>query len=636
MIPEIGHFALILSLCLAVTQTVVPAAGVLWRRQTWMAAAKTTAVIQFVFLTIAFACLTATFVNDDFSVAYVASNSNTAMPLLYKVSGVWGAHEGSLLLWVLMLAVWQAAVALFSRQMPPAMTARVLSVLGGISVGFLSFLLFTSNPFARLSPSPLQGSELNPLLQDPGLAFHPPMLYMGYVGFSVAFAFTIAALLAGKMDSAWARWTRPWTNAAWLFLTLGIALGSWWAYYELGWGGWWFWDPVENVSFMPWLAGTALLHSLAATEARGVFRKWTALMALLTFSLSLLGAFIVRSGLLTSVHAFANDPVRGLYLLVILALVTGGGLLLFSWRANALRPATASRLVSRESGILLNNLFLNTALFAVLIGTLYPLFLDAINGEKISVGVPYFNAVFVPLAAPLAAVAGLGAYARWKKDTATRLLQRLSPVAVFAVIAGAALPLLMPHYDIRAAAGLTLAIWTAAVSLRHLADYVFTAQGKIARPPLSFLGMIVAHLGLAVFVAGATQASVYGQEKNVQMAVGEAVTMSGYRFEFFPVRQAQVENYQAQIGDIRVSQDGREIAVLHPEKRLYASQPQPLTEAGIEDGVWRDLYVALGEPLENDAWSVRLQIKPLVRWVWGGAALMALGAALAAAGRWRR
>ena len=630
MIPEFGQLALILALCLAAAQVCVPALGVAMRRPLWMHQASLLALLQFGFLALSFACLVFAFVADDFSVSYVAHNSNTQTPLIYKISGVWGAHEGSLLLWVLMLAGWSAAVALLSRRISTPMKAKILAMLGVISIGFLLFTILTSNPFERLLPAPQEGRELNPLLQDFGLAIHPPMLYMGYVGFSVAYAFTIAALISGKMDTAWARWARQWATAAWVFLTLGIALGSWWAYYELGWGGWWFWDPVENASFMPWIAGTALIHSLAVTESRGAFRAWTAFLALMTFSLSLLGAFIVRSGILTSVHAFANDPARGMFILIFLALVVGSSLLLYAVRAPMLRKLSQAQPISREGGIFLNNLLLSAALVCVLLGTLYPLLLEVAGGEKISVGPPYFNLVFIPLTAPLAVLVGLGALARWKRDSLSRLARELWKLAVFALVVGASLPLLFGAYHLGAALGLILALWVTATSLRVLFPYMQKRQF----PALGVVGMALGHLGLACFIAGVSMVSSYGVEKDIKMAVGDTHTINGYAFQFAaPVQRLQVANYTAERGEIRVSRGGALVAVLHPEKRHYVSQQQPMTEAAIAAGIWRDLFVSLGEPLGGNAWSVRLQVKPLMRWVWTGALLMALGGIAAILGR---
>ena len=627
MTAELGQLAVALALCLALLQAGMPLLGVAFGKHSWMACAGYLARGQFVFLLAALVMLAVLFARHDFSVMYVAQNSNTALPLQYRLSAVWGGHEGSMLLWVFMLALWTCAVAVFSQKMPDVMRARVIGVLGLISAGFLAFTLFTSSPFARVFPAPPEGRDLNPLLQDPGLIFHPPMLYMGYVGFSVAFAFAVAALLAGKMDSAWARWARPWTLAAWIFLTLGITLGSWWAYYELGWGGWWFWDPVENASFMPWLAGTALLHSLAATEARGVFKPWTALLAILTFSLCLFGAFLVRSGVLTSVHSFATDPARGAVILALTAFAVVGALLLYARRAQALAGAGRFAPLSRETGILLNNIFLTAAAFAVLLGTVYPLILDALGAGKISVGPPYFNAVFAPLASMAAALAALGALSRWKADSFSRAAKYLSPAFAAAVVVGLSLPLLADgDYSYGAAAGLTLSCWILFGTLR-------VALGGRGRSG-GFWGMIIAHAGVAVFVAGVTLVSVYESEQDAKMVFGEGVEMGGMVFTLESVRESRASNYLAEIGLIRVEQGGEEVAVLHPEKRIYFARPEnAMTEAGIAAKVYGDIYASLGEPLSESSWSARLQVKPFIRFIWGGAVLMALGGLLAAADR---
>jgi cytochrome c-type biogenesis protein CcmF len=516
MIPEIGHFALVLALCVAIVQTVLPIAGAARGDAGWMAAARPAARAQLLCVAVAYGCLTYAFIVHDFSVAYVAQNSNSALPLLYRISGVWGAHEGSLLLWVLILALWTGAVSWFSRSVPEQMVARVLGVMGMVSIGFLLFTLLTSNPFARLLPAAAEGRDLNPLLQDVGLAIHPPMLYMGYVGFSVAFAFAVAAMLSGRLDAAWARWTRPWTTVAWSFLTVGIALGSWWAYYELGWGGWWFWDPVENASFMPWLVGTALMHSLAATEKRGVFKAWTVLLAVFAFSLSLLGTFLVRSGVLTSVHAFATDPERGVFILAFLGLVIGGSLTLYAWRAPRIRSQAQFELVSRETGLLLNNVLFVVVAATVLLGTLYPLVLDALGAGKISVGPPYFNSVFIPLTIPLAVFVGVGALARWKRDRLSELLGRLKWALLASVIGGAALPLLADFYSLNAAAGLTLALWVISSNLYGLYERAAKSQNRVlalARIPRAFYGMTLAHMGVGVFVIGVTFTTVYSIER---------------------------------------------------------------------------------------------------------------------------
>ncbi|WP_260292703.1 heme lyase CcmF/NrfE family subunit [Sedimenticola hydrogenitrophicus] len=636
MIPELGHVALILALSLALIQATLPVIGAHRRIASWVAVAKPAALGQLLFMLVAYGCLTYAFLMNDFSVSYVAQNSNTALPSIYLISGVWGAHEGSLLLWALILSGWTAAVVLFSRSMPEAMLARVVGVMGMISVGFLLFMLFTSNPFDRLINPPIEGRDLNPLLQDVGLIIHPPLLYMGYVGFSVAFAFAIAAMLGGRLDAAWARWSRPWTNVAWAFLTLGIVLGSWWAYYELGWGGWWFWDPVENASFMPWLVGTALIHSLAVTEKRGAFKAWTVLLAIFAFSLSLLGTFLVRSGVLTSVHAFATDPARGIFILLFLVVVIGGSLLLYSWRASQIRSSVSFKLVSRETALLLNNVILVVAACSVLLGTLYPLAIDALGLGKISVGPPYFNTVFIPLTAPLAALVGVGALARWRQDSGQRLFARLRFSLLFSVIAGLGLTLLAPHYSWAAALALVLAIWVLLSTLqwlfeRHSAGRAFTRT--LANTPRSGWGMMLAHLGVAVFVVGITLTSVYSEEKDVRLEPGQSYHLGGYDFHFQGVKQIQGPNYQAFRAEVDIYQGERKISHLSPEKRNYKGG-QPMTEAGIDAGLFRDLFVALGEPLGDEgAWSVRLYHKPFVRWIWLGGLLMALGGLLAAADR---
>ena len=622
MLAELGQLSLAFALCLALLQGFVPLVGVWLSRPLWAMAAMPLAKAQFVFLALAIVLLAVLFVYHDFSVDYVAQNSNTALPLFYRIAAVWGGHEGSLLLWVFMLSGWSAAVTIFSRRMLMEMRALVVGVLGIISSGFLLFLLLTSSPFNRLSPVPAEGRDLNPLLQDPGLLIHPPILYMGYVGFSVAFAFAVAALLSKRMDSAWARWARPWTVMAWCFLTLGITLGSWWAYYELGWGGWWFWDPVENASFMPWLVGTALLHSLAATEARGVFKPWTALLAILTFSLCLLGTFLVRSGVLISVHSFAADPERGLFILTLLAVLVGGALALYAWRAPTLKGGGSFTPLSRETGILLNNIFFTVAAFSVLLGTLYPLLLDALGFGKISVGPPYFNAVFVPLAVVPAALAVVGAISHWKSDSLARIKNKLSLPLVAAVVCGVLSPLLAEgDYQWTAAIGLFLAYWVFFGSLCVAFEYIM-AEKKYA----AGFGMLIAHGGVAVFVAGVTLVSVYSAEKDLRLAVNERQHFDGYVWTLENIGDQEGENYEAVVGVVRVERHGKTIAHLKPEKRIYPSRPDtPMTEAGIYP-VWHgDLYISLGEKLPDGSWSARLQVKPFIRFVWGGALLMALG-----------
>lgn len=630
MTPELGHLALILALFVALVQGVLPLIGAHRGHAGWIALARPAAQTQFLLVAFAFGCLMYAFVANDFSVQYVAQHSNSKLPTAYRASAVWGGHEGSLLLWVLMLTGWSAAVSLLSRQLPQAMVARVLGVLGLVSVGFLLFMLLTSNPFDRLLPAARDGADLNPLLQDPGLIVHPPMLYMGYVGFSVAFAFAIAALLAGRLDAAWARWSRPWTNVAWVFMTLGIALGSYWAYYELGWGGWWFWDPVENASFMPWLVGTALIHSLAVTEKRGSFKNWTVLLAIAAFSLSLLGTFLVRSGVLTSVHAFATDPERGIFILAFLVIVIGGSLTLFAWRAAKVSMGGTFALFSRETLLLVNNVLLVVACGSVMLGTLYPLLIDALGMGKLSVGPPYFNAVFVPIMLPLLFLVALGPLARWKHADARDMAQRLWLAAVIAVAAGIGLPFLVGEWSPLVALGLLLAVWIIASTAFQIRERL-----RSGWPPRSFWGMHLAHLGMAVFVIGVTMVKGYEVEKDVRMAMGDTVAMGGYTFRLDSVRQVDGPNYSAMRGDVALLKDGEVLRHLHPEKRNYFSSQMPMTETAIDSGLTRDLYVSLGEALDlqGRAWSVRVYYKPFVTWIWGGCLLMALGGGIAAADR---
>ncbi len=634
MIPEIGHFALIIAFCLALAGGILPITGAATGRRNWVNFARPAAQGQCVFVVIAFAALVASFVNNDFSVANVANHSNTALPLEYRVAAAWGSHEGSLLLWVLMLSLWMVAVSWFSKHLPDDMVARVLGVMSLVSLGFLAFMLFTSNPFERLFPAAVEGSDLNPLLQDPGMVLHPPMLYMGYVGFSVAFAFAIAALLGGRLDAAWARWSRPWTTVAWMFLTVGIALGSWWAYYELGWGGWWFWDPVENASFMPWLVGTALMHSLAVTEKRGSFRMWTALLAICAFSMSLLGTFIVRSGVLTSVHAFATDPKRGIFILVFLALVVGGSLLLFAWRAPRVRGGGEFELVSRESFLLTNNVLLMAAAGSVMLGTLYPLFLDALDLGKISVGPPYFESVFVPLMTPAIFLMGIAPLARWKRADLPELIRRVRWAFAVSLVTALLLPLTLGSWKPLVAFGLLLAIWivvTAFINLRArlAAGTSGTWLSRMRLQPAGYYGMLLAHFGVAIFIVGVTLVRGYETETDVRMTVGESVAVAGYRIRFDGVSEVRGPNYIATRGTMTVLRDGRELRKMHPEKRIYLAQNMPMTEAAIDTGFTRDLYVSLGEAVGNNAWTVRAYYKPFVDWIWGGCLLMALGGLLA-------
>ena len=643
MIPELGHFALILALCVALIQGVLPLFGAQLGRPRWIALARPAASALALMLLTAFVCLTIAFVQNDFSVAYVAQYSNSNLPLQYKIAAVWGGHEGSLLLWVVMLGLWTLAVAVFSRALPDTMVARVIAVLGLVTAGFLLFVLLTSNPFERLLPGAAEGRDLNPLLQDPGLVIHPPMLYMGYVGFSVAFAFAVAALISGQLDTAWARWSRPWTTAAWIFLTLGIAIGSGWAYYELGWGGWWFWDPVENASFMPWLVGTALVHSLAVTEKRGSFKNWTVLLAISAFSLSLLGTFLVRSGVLTSVHAFATDPTRGIFILSFLVVVIGSSLALFAWRAPKVGLGGRFGLFSRESLLLTNNVLLVVACGSVLLGTLYPLLIDALGLGKLSVGPPYFDAVFAPLMVPVLFLIGVGPFARWKQASPAELARVLRWAFVGAVILGLALPFALGQWKPMVALSLLLAVWIVLTILldlgrrirsRHEGESPFAA---LARLPASVLGMHLAHTGVAVFVIGVAAVNGYQQEKDVKMDIGDTVTLAGYTFQFKGLRQEKGPNYTAMVGEIELIRDGRVVRTLHPEKRIYPTSGMPMTEAAIDVGFLRDIYVSLGEPIDKarvgGAWVVRVYFKPFVDWIWGGCLLMALGGLLAISDR---
>jgi cytochrome c-type biogenesis protein CcmF len=628
MIPELGHFALILALLVAFAQGVLPLLGAHRGNATWTAFARPASQALFLLLALSFGCLAWSFNVNDFSVMYVAQQSNSQLPAIYRFAAVWGGHEGSLLLWILMLAGWATAVSLLSRQLPEVMVARVLGVLGLVASGFLLFILTTSNPFNRLLPAAEDGRDLNPLLQDPGLVFHPPMLYMGYVGFSVAFAFAIAALLTGRLDAAWARWSRPWTVAAWIFLTLGIALGSYWAYYELGWGGWWFWDPVENASFMPWLVGTALIHSLAVTEKRGSFKNWTVLLAIGAFSLSLLGTFLVRSGVLTSVHAFATDPRRGIFILGFLAAVVGSSLTLFAWRAPKTSLGGAFALVSRETLLLINNVLLVVAAAAVLLGTLYPLVMDALNLGKFSVGAPYFNLVFPIVMVPALVLMAAGPIARWKHADLRDIMRRLWIALAVAVAAGIALPMLMGEWTPFTALGLALAVWIATACVLQIVDRL-----KTGAPALSFWGMQAAHFGIAVFVIGVTMVGSYQTERDVRMAFGDTTEVGGHVFRLLDVREAPGPNYRAFVGDVEVTKNGRLVTTLHPEKRNYFTSSMPMTEAAIDSGPTGDLYVSLGEPLPDGAWAVRVYNKPYIVWIWIGCLIMALGGLLAMADR---
>jgi len=638
VIPELGHFALIVALALSLAQVVLAFTGARTGAVALLGAARPIAVGQFVFVAGAFAALAYCFVTSDFSVLNVASHSNSKLPAHYRFAATWGSHEGSILLWALMLSGWTFAVAALSRSLPERFVARVLGVMGLVSVGFLLFLLLTSNPFERLLPAADEGQDLNPLLQDPGMVIHPPMLYMGYVGFSVAFAFSIAALMEGRLDAAWARWSRPWTTAAWSFLTVGIALGSAWAYYELGWGGWWFWDPVENASFMPWLAGTALIHSLAVTEKRGTFRSWTVLLAIIAFSLSLIGTFLVRSGVLTSVHAFATDPRRGIFILVLLVAVIGGSLALFAWRAPRVGLGAGFDAVSRESMLLANNVLLTVAMSAVLLGTLYPLFLDALNLGKISVGPPYFDSVFVPLMAPAVFLMAVGPLASWKRAALPDLWTRLRWALAVSAAAAILVPFALGKHSVLIVLGLWLALWVAAATFVQVRERMAIApQATLAArwraQPRAWYGMTLAHLGIAAFILGVTLVKGYETERDLRMSPGDTAEVAGYRFTFRGTSDVQGPNYTAVRGDFEVKKPGGGTLTMNPEKRAYPVAQQTQTEAAIDWGFVRDLYVSLGEPVGDGAWGVRIYHKPFVDWIWGGAFMMAIGGLLAVSDR---
>ncbi|MGE5624244.1 MAG: heme lyase CcmF/NrfE family subunit [Bacillota bacterium] len=635
MIPEFGHLALILALCLAAVQAGFGLVGAQRGHLLWMTVSRPVAAAQAAFVLLAFASLVYAFLTSDFSVQYVAENSNVLLPWPYRITAVWGAHEGSLLLWVAVLAVWTLAVTHLSRHLPLEFSSRVLGVLGLVSLGFLLFMLTTSDPFTRLLPAAEQGRDLNPILQDPAMAIHPPMLYTGYVGFSVAFAFAVAALLSGRMDSVWARWTRPWTLTAWLFLSFGITLGSWWSYYELGWGGWWFWDPVENASFMPWLVGTALIHSLAVTEKRGAFKSWTALLAIAAFSLSLLGTFLVRSGVLISVHSFASDPKRGIFILAMLGVFVGAALTLYAWRAPSLSRGGGFQPFSRETLLLLNNIFLVVAAASVLLGTLYPLLMDALGLGQLSVGPPYFNAVFIPVMLPFFVVMGIGPYVRWKHGDVAGTGRVLRFAAVAALVAGV-VALVVVHAEgaILLATGVTLAVWVGLTAFIEPINRLRQRHaGRHASLPRAVLGMSCAHFGAACLVLGVTVTSLMGVDQDLIMKPGEHQQVAGYQFQFDGVHTEAGPNYEALQGTFRVSKDGNPVTVMRPEKRNFASLGTVTTTAAIEPGLFRDLYLALGNSLDQGTWSVRIEYKPLVRFIWLGGILMMLGGILAATDR---
>ncbi len=633
MIPELGHFALILALIAALVQGILPLAGTALGVRSWVNVAKPAVFANALFCVFAFGCLMWSFYVNDFSVMNVANNSNTMLPWFYRLSATWGSHEGSILFWTVLMGIWGFAIAITSRHLPNDVMARVIGVMGLISVGLLLFMLLTSDPFSRLFPAASEGRDLNPLLQDPGMVFHPPLLYMGYVGMVVPFAFAVAALIGGRLDAAWARWTRPWTSIAWIFLTLGIALGSWWAYYELGWGGWWFWDPVENASFMPWLTATALLHSLAVTEKRGSFKIWTVLLALITFSLSLLGTFLVRSGVLTSVHAFATDPQRGLFILTFLIIVIGGSLLLFAWRAPKVGTGGSFELFSREAMLLVNNVLLVVAMGAVLLGTLYPLFIDALDAGKISVGPPYFDSVFGPIMVPVIFLMAIGPLVRWKDASIVDIAKRTAWCFAAALVCGAAVPL-VKGWSTWVCVGMFLSFWvlfcfieSVRESIRNIRGGVFKKLSSLTR---AYWGMMIAHLGVAAFIVGVAMVMTYSLERDVTMTPNNEVTVGDYTFKFKDVQTGvRGPNFIADVGTFDVLKDGKQIAVLHPEKRKYFSSEMPMTESAISSSITGDLYVSMGSQTAEGAWIVRAYDKPFVTWIWWGCLIMSLGALLA-------
>jgi cytochrome c-type biogenesis protein CcmF len=630
MVIELGLFALIIAVLLSLAQAWFGLAGAQLGNRRWMAASRPAVTGQWVFVALSFAVLSWAFYKNDFSVQYVANNSNSELPTFYRFAAVWGAHEGSLLLWALALSTWSVLVVPFSRNLPETFAARVIGVLGVVSVGFQLFILLTSSPFERLVPAALDGRDLNPLLQDPALAIHPPMLYIGYVGFSVAFAFAVACLLEGKLDEKWARWARPWTTISWMFLTIGIALGSWWAYYELGWGGWWFWDPVENASFMPWLVGTALIHSLAVTEKRGLFKSWTLLLAITAFSLSLLGTFLVRSGVLVSVHAFASDPSRGLFILAFLGVCVGGSLALYAWRGPALRARGGFDTLSRETFLLTNNLLLLVATALILIGTLYPLFLDALNMGKISVGPPYFNVVFLIPTIPLLFLMAIGMHSVWKKSNLDDIKQPLAILFAVSLAIGLIVPpVVYGAFHLTTVVGLTAGTWVILSSLYE----PFQRLRKRQSLSRSVVGMTIAHIGVGVFAIGVTVTQTYRIEKDIALKPGETVEMQGYTFQFNSTRPVQGPNFDAIESEVTITRDGKPVATLHPQKRVYRVQRSPMTESGIHVKWSRDLFVAMGEDLGQGAWSMRIQYKPMVRYIWLGALIMALGGIVAVTDR---
>lgn len=642
MLAELGHFALVLALMMGILLSIYPMWGAYKNHSRMMAVAKPLAIGMFVFTAFAYACLTHGFITDDFSLSYVANTSNSTLPIYYKVTAVWGGHEGSFLLWVLIFSMWTVAVALFSKAIPIKMVARVLSILGLVGIGFYLFMLLTSNPFDRLLPFyPIDGKDLNPLLQDFGMIIHPPLLYMGYVGFSVAFAFALAALISGQLDSTWARWSRPWTIAAWSFLTAGVALGSWWAYYELGWGGWWFWDPVENAAFMPWLVGTALIHSLAVTEKRKVFKSWTVLLAISAFSLSLLGTFLVRSGVLVSVHSFASDPSRGLFILGLLVVIIGGSLGLYAYRAPQLKGNGRYQLFSREVLLIGNNVFLTAATLVVLLGTLLPLVHKELGLGSISIGAPFFNQMFTYLIVPFVLFMGIGPLTRWKNQSPQALYKQLLIAFALSVSAAVLVNASFDQASYMAALGLVMSFWIIVTTVMEIRQRIepqvvsgkFTFLQSLQKLTPSHWGMVSGHLGFAVTLIGIALVSAYNVERNVRMAIGDSLTLQGYEFVFKNVSEYTGPNYTADVGHVEVYQNSKKVATLAAEKRFYPVQRNVMTEAGIDSGLTRDLFVALGEQLKNGDWSLRIYVKPFINWIWLGAFIMALGGVLSISDR---
>ena len=629
MIPEIGHLALIIAFVLALLQCVLPIWGAQVGNYQLMAVARPTATLQLLFVSIAYCALIFSFINNDFSVLNVAENSNSSLPTIYRICASWGSHEGSILLWALMLAGWSCAVAIFSKHLPQPVLARTLGVMGFISVGTILFTLVTSNPFVRLLPAAANGRDLNPLLQDPGMIIHPPMLYMGYVGSSVVFSLAIAALLSGKLDTAWARWSRPWITLSWCFLTVGIALGSAWAYYELGWGGWWFWDPVENASFMPWLLGTALIHSLAVTEKRGGFKMWTALLAILTFSLALLGTFLVRSGVITSVHAFATDPQRGIFILLFLAILIGGSLTLFAIRAPKASTGEEFDLVSKESMLLTNNILLIVATGAVLLGTLYPLIIDALQLGKLSVGKPYFDAVFIPIMTPALFLMGVGPITRWRGAPTIELILQLKWALGVTVISAAIAPFIMRSWTPLIGFGLLLAVWIVVASMSNLITRLKNHPNHwlsaLKLQSASYYGMLLAHIGVAVFIFGVTMVSGFEEEKDLRMSAGSKSSLAGYEIRFNQVSEITGPNYVAAQGNISVFKDDKLVTMMYPQKRKYDSSQMLMTEAAIYNSFVGDLYISMAEPVSPSEWGIKIQFKPFINYIWLGCFLMALG-----------